>query len=296
MTLSPYCRPRTLAIATLAAAVVLAGCAGSPSRPSRQPAATPSVRGAASSPVPTPFVLDGGGLVVVPARSERAGWGSPAEALAQARGSLQVFTAQTSARILAPPVVELARVTVAPGLPHGGVGINGAFDSGRASPEPTYRNRLAWVVRVRISPGTASCPTMIPASPVPVEPGHRGYVVVVRDATRGGDAIAYTERGPKLCGQGATGPSVEIPRGLVAVPWQVVERRPHDVTLRYDAPACAEFDEAGDMGRGNAEGFAVVVAEPLGPRCTGSRQATITLQDVGLHDRPYPPGPLGTGP
>jgi len=103
VTLSPYCRPRTLAIATLAAAVVLAGCAGSPSRPSRQPAATPSVRGAASSPVPTPFVLDGGGPVVVPARSERVGWGSPAEALAQARASLQVFTAQTSARILARP-------------------------------------------------------------------------------------------------------------------------------------------------------------------------------------------------
>lgn len=232
----------------------------------------------------TPLRLDGGALRIDPAPGAPTGWGSASEALTQASGAINALTTHTSSEVLAGPDVSLARVTVHPGLRRGGNELAVREPSGAIA---TYADRLAWVVTVRVSGGVASCPSAPPGrSPAPREPGHQGYVVVVQDATHGGDAVAYTERRAGLCTPGYEGPAVDVPRRLFSVPWRLES----DGRLTYAAPACGHFDSAGTATGG---GYAIVVSVPLGPLCARSRTASLEAQDVGHPVAPAPTGPHG---
>lgn len=287
-------RSHRLLVVPLAMAV-LAGCA---------PVAWSSLAPAPLSSPPVPpgpsLTLDGGALRVVPAPGARARWGSAQEALTQASGAISALAMPDDGATLVGPAVSLARVTIRSGLPRSG-GQTVTDQSGHAA---AYTDRLAWVVTLRVTGGRApSCPAMRARSTgAPLETGHEGYVVVVQDATHGGDAAAYTERRHAVCQEGYVGPSVDVPRRLLSVPWQLrgtsaPTRRSGAIlgsaAVTYVAPGCARpAGTGGGGGFGSSTTLSVLVIVPLGPLCAGSRTLNATYDGVG-HPVPAPLGPLG---
>ena len=133
------------------------------------------------------------------------------------------------------------------------------------------------------------CPASPPSSPgSPAFPdtatSYRGAVITGTGRT----VLEYDSRGSPVCGGPITGPSVKPGMQHLSLPWRVESVTANDVTIEYQAPACASIRPGGPAVGSSSDGEVTTIEVDL-----YARYDTVTCPPA-WHSWPIGPVPVPT--
>jgi len=263
------------------------GCVSPPKAPSVLPQAVDQQAWASlgGGAIEAPVTLDGGSLNITPPEVAQRPSLGPVAAQCEILSAVTPNGITVSSLAGTGYLIGYGRVTIRPGLDSGFSGVEIANSDGYGAVQPTlpttppvYQSRLAWVVvfqDLQFGNCPAEGPSPTPRPTVAYESGSDDLVIVI-DATTGGDALVYSPRQTAPCGGNLARPFVNIPARMVSVPWTLKVRAigGTDATITAYVSSCDGYDSNAYNSPAEAQ---VIVYRPFGPTCGSAETAQLTL-------------------